>query len=475
MQSYDSRGSWFLPGTPDRVVRGILKYSPATGAELVIDGLLEDLDSPLELRRYDTILGTMDDGTEVTLYDTFMASVDTIVANQVFLGHHLRGRDEIRCLEIRAEYTHLNEWALLVGHDIWTGEQTRLSGIEVDYHQAPTEYRVLLTVPHHEVLYQSNRFTAYLEIVCTPPSLRAVQTDATVKQRAVIRLVFTDPTALDECDRLVVQIRDFVALASIRPVHVSSLQIMVPSEKPASRPWIDVLRAAASPVEDNKARHRMLFYYSQVRSRISDLLDQWFGKAELLEPVRALHSVMTYDRAGYLELEFISIVQALESYHRRFRQGRYVDDVVYSNHVLPALVGAIPIGNGISSEFRDTLKGRMRHLNEYSLKKRIKHILDELGADLCEGFIDSPKAFAQKVADTRNYLTHYSPGLKDSSATRSRLLVLALKLKIILELCLLGELGLTHDKIVGLFRECSKYQMSLKWFRELDADSRAQQ
>ena len=85
MQSYDSRGSWFLPGTPDRVVRGILKYSPATGAELVIDGLLEDLDSPLELRRYDTILGTMDDGTEVTLYDTFMASVDTIVANQVFL------------------------------------------------------------------------------------------------------------------------------------------------------------------------------------------------------------------------------------------------------------------------------------------------------------------------------------------------------------------------------------------------------
>ncbi|MBM4038327.1 MAG: hypothetical protein FJ290_07425 [Planctomycetes bacterium] len=57
--------------------------------------------------------------------------------------------------------------------------------------------------------------------------------------------------------------------------------------------------------------------------------------------------------------------------------------------------------------------------------------------------------FAKKVTDTRNYFTHYSPGLKNRAARGGGLLWLKMKMEKLLEVCFLRELGFDLEFIRG--------------------------
>jgi hypothetical protein len=67
--------------------------------------------------------------------------------------------------------------------------------------------------------------------------------------------------------------------------------------------------------------------------------------------------------------------------------------------------------------------------------------------------------FADKVADTRNYFTHYSPELKEKAALRGEeLRDLRRKLRLILQICFLEQLGFSIDTITGIFKRSREYR-----------------
>lgn len=67
-------------------------------------------------------------------------------------------------------------------------------------------------------------------------------------------------------------------------------------------------------------------------------------------------------------------------------------------------------------------------------------------------FIENKNTFIEKVVDTRNYQTHHDEDLKEHSASGKELYHLTQKLKILLEICLLTELGFSSDEIKGLYK-----------------------
>lgn len=60
------------------------------------------------------------------------------------------------------------------------------------------------------------------------------------------------------------------------------------------------------------------------------------------------------------------------------------------------------------------------------------------------------KSFINKVVNTRNYLTHYDQGLKNQAAGDEELVHIIQKLKLLMEICLLSELGFSLDEIKSL-------------------------
>src|ERR1700704_1721782 len=94
-----------------------------------------------------------------------------------------------------------------------------------------------------------------------------------------------------------------------------------------------------------------------------------------LKTVRALYLSALYGEHTYVENKFLSICQAAEVFHRRFRSGEYMDSAKYENEVLPLLISRIPTDLG--TELNEVMRQRFEHLNEFSLRKRLKELVSE--------------------------------------------------------------------------------------------------
>jgi ApeA N-terminal domain 1 len=67
------------------------------------------------------------------------------------------------------------------------------------------------------------------------------------------------------------------------------------------------------------------------------------------------------------------------------------------------------------------------------------------------------------VNDTRNYLTHYSPELKERFATTGKeYYELADKLRALIEICLLEELGFEANMIYELIKKNRRFEAYLR-------------
>ncbi len=112
--------------------------------------------------------------------------------------------------------------------------------------------------------------------------------------------------------------------------------------------------------------------------------------------------------------------------------------------------------------FKQSLKkGRLRYANEYSLRKRLHELAHHLAPYLPLRFLAESgdrNAFVEKATDTRNYLTHYDPELREKAATNgAELYELGKKLCAILDALLLEEIGFEQDQIREMLRKNSKY------------------
>jgi hypothetical protein len=88
---------------------------------------------------------------------------------------------------------------------------------------------------------------------------------------------------------------------------------------------------------------------------------------------------------------------------------------------------------------------KLSHLNSFSLRERLEEIISEYRSCLPDDFfasLEDQSNFLKKIRKTRNYLTHLSSEKDEYVASGQDLLVLSRKLRVLLEVCLLKQLGL---------------------------------
>jgi hypothetical protein len=143
-----------------------------------------------------------------------------------------------------------------------------------------------------------------------------------------------------------------------------------------------------------------------------------------------------------LEPDFLFLVQAVETYHRRTSDETDLPEEEHKVR-LQQILDAVP------SDYKSWLKEKLKYSNELNLRKRIKKIIDRF-SDIFGNYIHR-KSFTNKVVNTRNYLTHYDPELEDRTASDPiDFIDLIYKLRTILEVCFLNELQLSDEKIASV-------------------------
>jgi len=81
---------------------------------------------------------------------------------------------------------------------------------------------------------------------------------------------------------------------------------------------------------------------------------------------------------------------------------------------------------------------------------------DVTGPLICDG-----KGFVQKVCDTRNYFTHYSPELRNKLLRGMEMHRANEALSYIIKRCLLTEFGFSAEDCVRLFRRNRRYRFAV--------------
>lgn len=458
IEEIEYRGIWFLPERTRRRIGGVLKFTPGERVSLELDGVFQNFVDFGEFFGREgvdpiIILGATPGGDEITLYKCFQKSTkgdaySLYLADVALIGKHFKKADDIKFEQLRVRFSNLQEWANIPGPKSRRTENTK----EILIHCAEPISISLSTSEDKQINLE------------TTWSAKFARSEASVHQRTYINVSFSTAQSLNGCIKLIRSVQDFLGIAMGKPpfpMEIEARDKTSPRSKSRLRSKINVIFNPILTFDPKeKYSHEMLFTISDIKERSDSFLTNWLVKGEALKPVYNLYFSNLHSPFMYTENRFINLTQALETYHRRIFGGKYLADDDYLNGLYQLFLGVLP--TTIDSDFRTSLvKGKLKYANEYSLRKRLGHLLRIFKPAFPDDIFNSSEGryqFVGRVVDTRNYLTHYDETNKDNVAEGTDLFYLEQGLKVLMGVILLKEIGFELEEIKALITKSDAYQ-----------------
>ena len=459
IKKFEYEGIWWLPTEPEKQISGTLKFDPTQGAVLDLIGAFKEVKDFNNLSEPKIILGISSNGKKITLYRCLETKsslsapglhISSFYIDKIFVGVHFQKVEDIRFKNLSIHYSHLDEWANISGFNIQFKE-----GIRIDYKQPKS---IQATI--------NDDLKIFIDISVTYPLMSVVQKEATIEQETYVRVEPSEEKIFEEYLRIMYHIQNFLSIGITEPVHPLIIKGKTEAnktqiEKNEYYPPVDIFYALPYTLDISKTipPFDMLFTFSDIHDQFEQFLKKWLEKVDLLEPVYNLYFGTLYNPHMYVEQHFLSLTEALEIFHRRtsLDGGKYLSDDDYKN-IFQVLVEAIP--DSVVKDHKQSLKNKLKYGHEFSLRKRLKELFEKHD-EIFKKFVKDKDRFINTVKDSRNYLIHYDPDLKGKAATGEELYRLTIKLKILLEICLLTEIGFGIKDIDRAISNNRKYQHEL--------------
>ncbi len=462
---FEVKGFWWLPETPEKEIPGTLSFSPGQPLHLELMGALNqtknDQIQPPEMINPPIIQGVLSDGRQVTLQNclqnhssiNFGVGIATtrFISHIAFVGVYFEKNEQVKFREVSLCFKFLDEW---FGKNSFNSKHSEGGSLVVTY-KRPSPIKTLVNDFH-------------IDFECLGPSESLDRhTYVKIVQEARINIWSESEKTIDDYFPIIRLLQYFLTLAMTEPTFVTKAigKTDAAMEEEPNHDFympIEIYFPAAGWKRETTELNwfEMLFRLPDIEDRLELILNNWVTKSEIIRPVYDLYFSAIYSHI-YPEFELLSLAQAMETYHRRVYGGQYQPDEEYSHGLYKTLVAAIP--ENVASGFKDSLKkGKLRYANEYSFRKRILLLGDHLSQNMKINFLGDKKQqglFADQVSDTRNYFTHYSPELKEKAALKGEeLRDLRRKLRLILQICFLEQVGFTFEMIAGFFKRSREYR-----------------
>lgn len=481
MEEFEFKGLWWFPQFPNHQVAGTLRFHPVDGAVLETMGdnftgpiteLFGVRDEPFTGATLipqniviDTICGYTNKGDAVTLWKCVQGGENwaigyvgsTIRAQAVFIGCHFEKGEDIVFDSMAINYSHLESWLGITGFSggFRRSETGEYLGGEIKYELPDrVEFRVnnLNIAFYHKLGLASDLFV-----------------DIHTKQTTFVEITPDNPMHYnDYYSDIIYHLRNFLSLGTgtaVLPLVVKARNknCTLENSKGESIPR-DVYifyTAKGSTIGERKQIDRwdMLFRYQDIVDEFQTCLQNWFMRAEKLRPVFDLYFGIFYIPSMYVHLEFLTLAQALETYHRRMYDGMFMPLDQYET-IRQTLNQAIP--KTLDDDHRNSLKSRIQFGYEYSLRKRLKHLLTDVLAPYrptVDRLVGRHSEFINDLVNTRNYLTHYTEELDKVAVTDPQgQYNFVQKMRLLMQLCLFIELGLPAETVEKLVLDNRRFK-----------------
>lgn len=463
MKSLELVGHWWLSANPKKTIAGTLKFDPVNGGSLDLLGSFQDFPEFGKVFDVDIILGFVD-GKRITLFRCYakgsnmnltaggpVSIKSSFIVSVVFIGYHFEKKEDVVFKTLSASYSYLEDWTQITGFQF---------SLQSDKENHLNQYEVKYKFPDKlEANIEGARLSLDYSFRDGGDKLREFK----LTQTTFLKIEPTVACHIEEYFRsYLYHAQNFISLGVGRAVYPLIMKGKNENckidlgEGRTEYSDIEIYYKTKEFQESSKKIHPMdmLFFLGDIKDDLEKYLNNWFKKAELIQPVYDLYFATLYSPKMYLQHEFLSLIQALEVYHRRVHGGKYLSDDDFKG-VYEKLVNAIP--GETEADFQASLTGKMKYLHEYSLRKRLKKITDDF-KNVIGILIKDVSFFMKSIEDTRNFLTHYDTSLEDKKKDGQELYTLTEQMKFLLEICFLSEIGMTEDKIKQLVTRSQRYQ-----------------
>lgn len=253
------------------------------------------------------------------------------------------------------------------------------------------------------------------------------------------------PSGIDEILLIINKVRDFLSFAISEKISYKSIKVEIDKEF-----RVICLKQKIETKKNEKLQTSMLFSFNDFHvQKIKSLFSKWFNKYEEIAPIFDLYFENMYYQRKFSVNYFLNVVFALETYHRRQIGGKKMAEKKFSKYEESIL-------KKLSNEEQEIVKGVFLFGNELNLRMRLNSLLDKSDYSFNKFIIGKKKSFVNKVLQTRNYYVHYDSRFEKKSKNqiipKENLFDYSLTLLVLLQCCMLDEIGMKKEDIYQAIR-----------------------
>ncbi|MGA3360170.1 MAG: HEPN domain-containing protein [Halobacteriota archaeon] len=456
MKEFSLAGLWRFPGKRKKWP-GTLHYHPQRGASLELVGHAKeiyDLSASVMKRNaagyQEIILGTapVESANEVhfTLYECYADRpvfrplykgslrlhfyVKTVIA-----GKHFTKSQELKFNTFLADFTHLFEWVDVSGIT---------SGIDVPLDKLEDVDGLIIYKRPEPIKVSISNYTISLYFEREPQlePLWGAKEQSCFKQRVYVMIEFAEKQSFETFEEVYYHFRNLLSLGVGHPVYPQEIKTRFTGKWGHNDVEFFVVNPHLTEKQQRLPIIQMLFIYADISARFETYLSNWMANSDRLKPVYDLYFGIIHNPDTYLIHTFLSLIQALETYHRRLAIKYELTDDVRGQLVQEVLNRSSRNYDASKLEDRIDPPLLMRLLELLKIHEDILHPIIEYWQHV---------QYAEFLKDARNYFTHLEPAKDSTAPTSDELWRANERMKLLLQTCLLFELGLNKNQIKQLF------------------------
>lgn len=437
-------GEWWQPGLEPDHYTGSLELRDGEPDILILRGEFSPFDSPEENRIVGRSLGHGD----VTLERVYRSKKSSRFGSErevqaryeawtAHVGILEESDDPIEYDTVGVQFSHLEEWVY------------RSVYFDVDYDDGSFIVQ-LSEQPRQPAVIEYDGFE--IEFILRGPRRAESLSEVRFSYSVGLQIRTESKRPISDFNEIIRRLQNFFSLALSTPTDVKSVQGFTPSAERTLRNGRQIREPVEirqfgtfyRPSESDFHSPQALLPFGKFAGEVAEIVRKWLAFYEELEPVLVNYFSTVHASKMYREHRFLSLTQAVESLHRRRFKGRYMPDDEYRSGLYQELVDSIP--DYVDRDFRAALSNGFKYANEYSLRKRVRELVEKLPDGISHLFRQSNR-FANEVADSRNYLVHLTDEKEKEYERAESIDVLADHLELVLQTLLMRELGIDDEKI----------------------------
>lgn len=398
----------------------------------------------------------------------------TLTPRLVLEGFHVKDLSGEMFTDLTIEYTHLEEWCAentFYGDMVFNDERPlRVNVTGIPFVSEPINLSSLKTdlVISHNIKHKHKKFkrvelTDTVTMKFTPDRARSFEWfEETIEKFQIMLALFTGKAVYAERFALL-----GTAAAKSKKSKIGA------NSKFRVRVYYDQTQSAL--LEDSESSPAIV-PFSSIKADASKIINKYLESYEDFNQVFQLLLASVYQPDFLAQSRFLNLMQAVETFHRRGGQGKYLSDPLhdklkaeltatyksafkrlFDELSTPAGVVAYPEDDVKNlAKLEEILVKRLESSNEISLRSRMELIFKDLSKEEGKLVCDKPKSFIYHTTSTRDYLTHYDKSGKATALTGVKLFQATEGLRVLLLLLIMRELGIEKETRIKLITDNEK-------------------